>query len=444
MKYLLLLGLMVSAFQLKGETLSRYTNVKFSEADVNQLSIKTLNESFRMDSFLPEAEFKRINLYSNISIIKLINGNNEETLTPSGRLFFISVNTSEKIALSYQPSTKSIYGFLHTQSEKYHFNSDVSNNYKLDIHTENKHDSFDCLNDDLNQWELEFNDIKPDNLTKTVKTNANNNRGSTVYQAHVSVDTDNELMFKKFQNNSTTAINWIENLFLNLNVIYESEVDMRVVIASTFLRIDLTPNGNPDFNSDPETFNNGLSSFASYWANNYTHIDRVTSMLISGKGISSGGFSGVAYVNAYCNNSFSYSFNRLGANFSATSGALFIGHELGHNFGSSHTHCEQLANGGTDFVDHCYNTAQNGCFAGTTSCPASGNGTMMSYCHAPASGFDGTGPATGPPSSPNCNTSTDVHALIATKLSGRIQNNYPSCIKDLGYDFYTIFEDGFE
>jgi hypothetical protein len=168
-------------------------------------------------------------------------------------------------------------------------------------------------------------------------------------------------------------------------------------------------------------------------------------MLISGKGISNFSFSGVAWVNVYCNNGFSYSFNKIGASFSSTFGALFIGHELGHNFGSSHTHCEQLANGGTDYVDHCYANEQNGCYTGATACPGSGNGTMMSYCHAPEDGFDGNGgPALGPPAASNCDTSTDIHDLIATKLSGRIQSNYPSCIKDFGYDFDTIFINGFE
>jgi len=129
---------------------------------------------------------------------------------------------------------------------------------------------------------------------------------------------------------------------------------------------------------------------------------------------------------------------------SFTSGG--VAHELGHNFGSSHTHCEELASGGTDFVDHCYSNERNGCYVGSTACPGgtNGNGTLMSYCHAPAAGFDGGGPGMGPPDNSNCGTSDDIHSLIVTKLDSRLSANYPACITDFDPNFDVIFEDGFE
>jgi len=63
---------------------------------------------------------------------------------------------------------------------------------------------------------------------------------------------------------------------------------------------------------------------------------------------------------------------------------LIVAHEIGHNFGSPHTHCYSPP------IDTCYNgEAANGCFAGTPSCPAPATvnglpnvtGTLMSYCH---------------------------------------------------------------
>ncbi|MBL4661303.1 MAG: hypothetical protein JKY19_13175 [Alcanivoracaceae bacterium] len=329
--------------------------------------------------------------------------------------------------------SKTIKGFLRIKADNYHFSTTLNNYFSF--HTTKKHDSFDCLNDDLQQWELEFPNASEINVESLINSSKKDTKGTTpIYEATIAVDTDNEFLWNKFSNNTTAAISWIENLFLNMNVIYESEVNLRLLIGTTIIRIDNSPENNPDFNADPDTFNDGLVSFADYWKVNQTSVNRVFAMLLAGRGISNGGFSGVAYVNAYCNNSFSYSFNKLGSSFPASTAALFVGHELGHNFGSSHTHCERLANNGADFVDHCYSNQNNSCFVGTTSCPSGGQGTMMSYCHAPANGFDGNGPAQGPPGS--CNTSTDVHDLIASKMTNIIQNNFPNCIQP-----FSDFED---
>src|SRR5262249_57182568 len=56
-----------------------------------------------------------------------------------------------------------------------------------------------------------------------------------------------------------------------------------------------------------------------------------------------------------------------------------VAHELGHNFGSPHTHCYNPP------VDECYNQ-EPGCYSGPTSLPP-GGGTIMSYCHLLAGGL---------------------------------------------------------
>ena len=62
-------------------------------------------------------------------------------------------------------------------------------------------------------------------------------------------------------------------------------------------------------------------------------------------------------------------------------------HELGHNVGSSHTHCVSLTsaqktqyNVTRNYVDQCYSNGGSGCFVGTPSVPVE-KGTIMSYCH---------------------------------------------------------------
>ncbi|MEM9531265.1 MAG: hypothetical protein AAGA23_10120, partial [Pseudomonadota bacterium] len=81
------------------------------------------------------------------------------------------------------------------------------------------------------------------------------------------------------------------------------------------------------------------------------------------------------------------------------------------------------------------------CFDGPTSCPAGADGSLMSYCHAGANGFDGGGPQRG--TEERCYTSDYFHPLIIGKLDSLIASRNPSCIAD-----YTspslIFADGME
>ena len=205
----------------------------------------------------------------------------------------------------------------------------------------------------------------------------------------------------------------------------------------------LPPSGAPDFNQDPDGFNDGLSEYSNFGATDYGGVQRVFAGLLSGKDISSNSFSGVAWLSGYCSNNFGYSHNRIGSASFITPAFIAggFGHEIGHNLGSSHTHCERLASGGTDFVDHCYAREGNGCYDGPTACPAGMAGSLMSYCHAPSSGFDGGGPAEGPPMS--CSSSDSFHPLIIGKISGLITANNPSCIADF-VDLGIIYLDGFE
>lgn len=57
-----------------------------------------------------------------------------------------------------------------------------------------------------------------------------------------------------------------------------------------------------------------------------------------------------------------------------------VSHEIGHNFGSPHTHCYNgYPQPGDPPINQCHGT-EPGCYAGPPSLPAGGKGSIMSYC----------------------------------------------------------------
>ncbi|MCF6262857.1 MAG: zinc-dependent metalloprotease [Xanthomonadales bacterium] len=249
---------------------------------------------------------------------------------------------------------------------------------------------------------------------------------TTSYQAVIAVDTDMQWMDGK-GNNTTTAMNYINTIFVNMNVFMERDLSLRLLIGVTYLRIGSDPIPPED---DIAAY---LNDFGEYWRVNQTAVERDFTVLFSGENIASNAFSGVAWLDQYCQNGFvfganntagSYSVNRIGSNASAGFISQFVGHELGHNLGSPHTHCY------TPAVDTCFN-AEAGCYTGGVSCPVGGKGTIMSNCHF------------GAPNGAGCGLSnSEYHPTVIGLLNSRITANSPSCIAPLMLT--GIFEDGFE
>ncbi|HBL30293.1 MAG TPA: hypothetical protein DD490_25955, partial [Acidobacteria bacterium] len=226
----------------------------------------------------------------------------------------------------------------------------------------------------------------------------------SLHTVTVAVDTDNELLLLKFSNNTTSATNYLAALFAALNVIYERDLNIRLLQGTTFLRVSTT--------ADPYTVTgspadmNHLNEFANYWSANYGAVTRGLAMMLSGKTATVTNSSGIARRNGLCSTTQGYSFTQvfLASFATAADDAAVVGHELGHNFGSPHTHDP---NGYIPPIDTCAATLNSALFNCVTqcgaqcevlaidgalacnSCPAATTingvanvrGTLMSYCH---------------------------------------------------------------
>ncbi|HEY3349678.1 MAG TPA: M12 family metallo-peptidase [Thermoanaerobaculia bacterium] len=227
---------------------------------------------------------------------------------------------------------------------------------------------------------------------------------NVMYYAGIAVETDYEL-YAKF-NSTVNLTKYVGDLFAFVSAVYQR--DVLVTLQVNYLSIWTTA-------ADPWNATSGtsaaLSEFVTYWSTNRTTIPRATAHMLSGKGL--GG--GIAYLNALCGGAgYGVSASLSGVaptNISTTYwDFMVVAHELGHNFGSPHTHCYSPP------VDQCW-ASESGCYSGPTSVPPE-KGTIMSYCHQLSGGYSNIKMFLGVPGE----TSQAVTARIRTYVEGR-----PTC-----------------
>jgi hypothetical protein len=233
----------------------------------------------------------------------------------------------------------------------------------------------------------------------------------TLHTASVAVDTDNELLSKKFANNTSTAVDYLAQLFAGLNVVYERDLLIRLLQGFTVLRVSTTPDPYSQL-PNPDGRANGfqLDEVNAYWAVHYPDVKRAVTVMLSGRQPDTS-TSGVAVPGQPCQPGFtgpgqngSYSFNQVytAPGRPAADDVREVGHEIGHNFGTRHTHCY------VPRADECWKLEGSNCFGSqpgetVTSCPASFTinpingapvpnvqGTIMSWCDRPHALGDST------------------------------------------------------
>ena len=253
-------------------------------------------------------------------------------------------------------------------------------------------------------------------------------RADTLRLGVLAIDTDKEWLQRRFGDDTSTAQAWIEQLMATTNLIFERDLNLRMLQGDTLLRV-----GSDPYQQNASPVNRAvLEEFGAYWASQYGDIVRTHAALISGRSSAENRASGIAWLNSYCRTASlggSYSVNQLYyASWVAVAGSASIfAHEIGHNLGSPHTHCYDSP------VDTCFN-AERGCYSGPVSCPAEGSGTLMSYCNFSS------------PSGAGCGQNRlELHPTVAGRISELILANMPACITTASSQIEgLIFRDRFQ
>ena len=182
----------------------------------------------------------------------------------------------------------------------------------------------------------------------------------------IAIDTDWEYTSRLFGGNAGVSAQYAIVLLGAVGQIYKNELNVR--LTTNFVRTWSS-------NSDPyHVGGNLLDEFSGHWGASMGAVPRELAHLLSGD---YGG--GVAYLSAVCE-AWGYGLSGVNGWFPSPLvnrhdgnwDLMVVAHELGHNFGTGHTH-------------DSYEPVIDGC--GNGDCSAALGGTIMSYCHTCAGGM---------------------------------------------------------
>ncbi len=195
-------------------------------------------------------------------------------------------------------------------------------------------------------------------------------------------------MYQNFNSNSASVTNYVNTMFAEVSTLYSNEsIDIQISEIVVWTGSDNYASGV-----------GALTQFAT--AHSAGFNGDIAHLLTN----DSGANGGIAYVDQLCGNlPFAYSdIQNSSAVYPTYSWDVqVVAHEMGHNFGSAHTHDCVWGPNNDQQIDDCGNIATGGggsCYdASNTTIPSSG-GTIMSYCHLNSVGInfaEGFGPEPG-------------------------------------------------
>lgn len=426
--------------------------LSLSSTRIDQLGTLAVDAGLTIESFpdgsggTHDVRFKRIDVYAAGARVIAVGADGEHEVPRSARVELIGSDDSGKmrVHLAFDPGFRDVVGSGFSASGTFAIGarSDASGAHLV------VRPSAEALPEGVTPQVIGDDDGVPSPLASPspllmlgIDTTTVAPRGAVV-----AIDVDHELLVNRFGGvaaaNQTAATNWIADLFATMNVMYVRDLNVTLQQGTTILRTGATPYA---IAANVAASNADLNNFGNYWQTNYAGTKRAFAALLSGQMTSGFSASGIAWINSYCQTAGSggsYSVNKVftSSQVGVDLSARIVGHELGHNFGASHTHCTSASTGAfpvaTGTIDQCYKgESASGCYAGAVSCPASGPGaplgSIMSYCNNNSS------------NGANCGQNVlQFHPVQIAKLSALIAQNTTSGCLAASSD--VIFKNGFD
>ena len=346
------------------------------------------NLTFRIpssDNSYIELELIRSNPFSNSAQFSTITSNGKQNLFPDKKDFAIFykgyVKGDEKSIATISVTKDEIIGIVSVKEGNYNLVqiNELKNNGTLDYLYYNDADllvknPFKCrVNDEGNKFVNNSPSLKNEMMHIETPTAG---RTDTLW---VYFETDYKLFQDKGSSN-INVLNYVAAIFNEVQAIYSQILGIRMGISGVAIWTQ------PDVYLNFSDSYNILTTFGSRYKDNfYGNFAHLLSTR------NNGSLGGIAWIKVLCrqynsaDSSGRYGFSNIINNYSPYPTYSWtievITHELGHNYGSRHTHAcvWKISGPGGPYgaLDSCY-TAEGGCFSQTQ--PNYG-GTIMSYCH---------------------------------------------------------------
>ncbi|MCC6815000.1 MAG: T9SS type A sorting domain-containing protein [Saprospiraceae bacterium] len=187
-------------------------------------------------------------------------------------------------------------------------------------------------------------------------------------RSSISIRTDYAL-FLKLNKDTQAVVKYVISLFNQVNSIYRKE-DIQIALSQIVINTTTDKLPHNTANGDLNYIKNAYRNFtgnALLCLSGYNRNGKAT-------------LGGVAYINSLCLKTYAYAFANVEV--SKLEGSSFIydvylaAHELGHVFGSRHTHACVWGPKKNQAIDNC-GSPEGSCAPG----PKPVKGTLMSYCH---------------------------------------------------------------
>ena len=179
------------------------------------------------------------------------------------------------------------------------------------------------------------------------------------------IDVGYSLFAEAFGRDSSRASAYVASLIGAVSAIYRRDVNIEVRVRTLVIWTAPEPFDGADSHSQ-------LINYSNYNSANRSNVPRDLAHYLNNHC----SYGGIGYLGTLCSEAYGVSASNIFGTYAfPVSGYAWdvnvVAHEMGHNFGSPHTHCYVPP------IDHCYN-AEPGCYSGPLQPQV---GETMSYCH---------------------------------------------------------------